>query len=114
MINFHSRIKNEFMSHIRPRIVLMKGLVKTITLKQYQEMTMNSYEAKYIESLLSDEAFVWKIKNAIKNSKQLNSTELASTYDEYLATDGINELLKRFKYTKDPEPESIDQLKLDL
>ena len=84
------------MSHVGDDIL---ELVKNapITLEIYQSLRMNSYEHKYIHPYLSDEALVWNIDNAFKNTRTLGKFELPRHYDQYLATDGIEELLKRFK-----------------
>ncbi len=47
---------------------------------------------------MANEAFVMKIENAVKNrSARMGEFQLPVTYDEYLLTDGIDELLRRFK-----------------
>lgn len=91
----------EFMSHVSVEInlrVLKCGETGKISLEEYSEMRMNSYEQKYIEPFLSPEALIWKIENAIKNvSVSFGKYNLPTTYDEYLVSDGIVELLKRYK-----------------
>jgi hypothetical protein len=98
MFKFSTKVRDEFMSHIK--FALVKD--ETITLSVYKSLYLNSYEQKYIEPYLSDEALVWKIENAIKNSQQIGQYEVPITYDKYLSTDGIAELLKRFKAVNDP------------
>ena len=90
--------ENEFMSHISKNIQDLYNSGYLITLKIYKELKLNSYENKYIESHLDNEAFIWKIENAIKNVWGKESIfYIPITYNEYLSTDGIKELLKRFK-----------------
>ena len=101
-IDFIAKIKNEFMEHIsgyiESKISECKINKSKISLLEYDTMRLNSYEQKYIEPFLDDEALIWKIENAIKNcSTQSRQYGLPRHYDEYLMTDGINELLKRFK-----------------
>lgn len=93
---FDNRAGAEFMEHVRSEVQAMAALIP-ISLEMYSTMAINSYEAKFLEPYLSDEAFVWKLENAIKNARHLTQYELARHYDEYLSTDGVAELLKRFK-----------------
>jgi hypothetical protein len=95
MFKFLEKAKNEFLSHVDPSIQKLANI--KLELDFYKTMYLNSYEQKFIEPYLSDEALIWKIENAIKNSKRLGIYELPKHYDEYLSTDGIAELLKRFK-----------------
>jgi len=96
MFKFVSKTVTEFDSHIGDDI---RELIKQapIPLCIYQNIKINSYEDKFIEPYLSNEAFVWKVENALKWSSHLTSHQLPRHYDEYLATDAITELLKRFK-----------------
>lgn len=96
MFKFVSEVATEFDSHIGDDI---RELVSNspISLEAYQNLQINSYEDKFIEPYLSDEAFIWKLENAIKYAYKLTSHQLPRHYDEYLSTDGIAELLKRFK-----------------
>lgn len=90
------KLDKEFMSHIHKEIQDLVKENKEISLEVYKELRINSYERKYIEPYLSDEALVHKIKYALNNSSTLTKYELPKHYTEYLHTDGIEELLKRF------------------
>lgn len=96
MFKFVSKTATEFESHIGDDI---RELIthSPISLEIYQALRINSYEDKFIEPYLSNEAFVWKLENAIKNSSILTRHQIPIHYDAYLATDGVTELLKRFK-----------------
>lgn len=101
--------ENEFMSHVSVEIQAIHDCGHKLSLERYKELRTNSYEDKYLEPMLSDEAFIWKIENAIKNVWGNESRfYLPVTYDEYLSTDGIKELLKRFKKLKIKSTKSID------
>jgi hypothetical protein len=106
MINFKSTANDVFMAHIDDTVKALvdksKATGEPISFAVYQTMYLNLYEQKYVEPYLSDEALVWKIDNALKNVA-MRSTEhsVPLTYDEYIATDGITELLKRFKKSKE-------------
>ena len=93
--------EKEFISHVSNEILSLIancGMTGTISLEAYKEMRMNSYEQKYIEPYLSPEALIWRLENAIKNVfVESGKYKVQSTYDDYLVTDGINELLKRYK-----------------
>lgn len=90
-------LEDDFMSHIREEFKQFKG---TISLEDYKEMRMNSYEQKFLEPYLSNEALVWKIENALKNSSRtFSELIIPTTYDDYLCSDGMVEILKRFKNT---------------
>jgi hypothetical protein len=94
--------KDLFEVHIRDDVAaLVRSCEKTdtrITLDLYLEIKLNSYEQKFIEPWLSDQALIHKIENAVKNrSARLGKYDLAKHYDEYLLTDGVDELLKRLK-----------------
>jgi len=97
MFKFPTKAKDEFMSHISVEVLAIVSNNKKLSLHRYEKLYLDSYEQKYIEPYLSDEALIWKIENAIKNAKRLGIYELPRHYDEYLSTDGIAELLKRFK-----------------
>jgi len=99
--NLKNEQKIEFMSHVRDeykKIISNKDSV--VSLEQYKAMRMNSYEDKVLEPFLSDEAFVYKMEICIKNAQDLPTYKLARHYDEYLSTDGVRELMKRFKKVK--------------
>ena len=91
-----SNIEPEFVSHVCDDI---QELVKCapITLEMYRSLRMNSYEQKFLHPYLSNEALVWKIEHSLSNTRSLGKFEIPRHYDQYLATDGIEELLKRFK-----------------
>lgn len=96
--DYKTKINKEFMSHVSQKIKERFETDKEIDLEEFKEMRINSYEYKLIEPLLSPEAFIFRIDEAIKNiSVRQHSMEISSTYDEYILTDGINELLKRYK-----------------
>jgi len=90
--------KKEFMSHIKKEIIERCKQKELISLKEYAAMNMNSYESKYIEPFLLPEAFIWKIENALKNiCKESRKYYIPKHYNDYILTDGINELLERYK-----------------
>lgn len=95
MFKYISDVSKEFNSHIGDDI---QALVSDapISLEKYQSLKINSYEDKFLEPHLSDEAFLWKLQNAMKYANSLTKHQLPRHYDEYLATDGVSELLKRF------------------
>ena len=97
MFKYVSKIAEEFMSHVSEEIRDMVSGGDEISLTKYKKLQINSYEDKFIEPYLSTEAFLWKIENAMKNSPTLTKHQLARHYTEYLATDGVAELLRRFK-----------------
>jgi len=93
--------EKEFSDNVGEDITnLLKNCILTgenISLEKYTNLPMNSYEVKFIEPLISNEALIWKLEKSIKQTRQLGRYQVPPTYPEYLATDGINELLKRFK-----------------
>ena len=96
--------RDEFMSHVSESVQrLVKDTVldgTSISLEFYSTMFLNSYEQKFIEAHLSDEALAWKIDNAMKNRglfARIGPYDLPKHYDHYLLSDGIDELFKRFK-----------------
>ena len=90
--------KKKFFSNVRERFAVKVGNKETIGLEEYKSLRMNSYEAKLIEPILSDEALIWKLENAINNiGVNTSKYSIPSDYNEYILTDGINELLRRFK-----------------
>lgn len=91
--------KKDFLSHIRLQYQEIVDSKRIISLQEYVSMRMNSYEDKYIEPCLSDEALVWKIETALKNTRDNGHYYIPIVYDDYLKTDAIRELLKRFKLT---------------
>jgi len=91
--------EDNFNSHISEEIKDKINKKQVISLEEYKEMRINGYEQKRILPLLSDDAFIWHIKNAIKNrGYNVSSLQLPDHYDHYLSTDGIDELLKRFVF----------------
>lgn len=94
-------IEKEFMSHVSKTVIARVKAVSgigLISLSEYESMRMNSYEGKYTEPFLSSKALIWKIENALKNvSISFGEYNIPTTYDEYLESDGIKELLKRYK-----------------
>jgi len=97
MFKFLTKVQNKFMSYISNEIKRLINKKEKISLDFYKTMYLNSYESKILEPYLSDEALIWKIENAIKYSNKISKYELPRHYGEYLSTDGITELLKRFK-----------------
>ena len=90
--------KKKFFSNVRERFAVKVGNKETIGLEEYKSLRMNSYETKLIEPILSDEAFIYKIEIAVNNlSITLSKYEIANNYNDYILTDGIDELLERFK-----------------
>jgi len=95
---FIKKKNKEFLSHVSADIIKRCGTGKRISLEEYKEMRLNSYERKYIHPYLSEEALIWNIENALKFCLlEYSDWSLPATYDEYVATDGIRELLKRYK-----------------
>jgi len=98
----------EFMFHVDENVQDMvrhcDKMDTRITLETYESLRINSYERKFIRPWLSDEALISEIENALKNSRESGEFKVPSTYTEYLATEGIEELLKRFKSTKGTWP----------
>lgn len=105
-MNFDSLIKpyrDEFLKHVRPEFqqrVLDKA---TIGLDEFKTLRMNSYEQKFIEPILSDEAFLYHLEKAINNTRGLGIYQLPAHYDEYVGTDGVVALLRRFKALQELE-----------
>ena len=97
----NKKIEKEFMSLVSKTIIARVKAVSgigLISLSEYESMKMNSYEQKYTEPFLSSKALIWKIENALKNvSVSFGEYNVPTTYDEYLESDGIKELLKRYK-----------------
>lgn len=90
--------RERFMSHISLDIIDLVERGQPITEQEYMSLRLNSYEQKYIEPFLSDNALINKVKRAIGHSSQtLSRYELPQHYDHYLATDGVAELLKRLE-----------------
>ena len=87
---------SDFMNHVSSNIVDLcnKGRVDLAT---YVHLRMNSYENKYIQPYLTNEAFIWKLKQHLKQVRQKHDQEISTTYEEYLAHDDIFELLRRFE-----------------
>jgi len=93
-VEFYSHIDNDIIKRIERAIEISE----LVSLSEYQAMRLNSYEQKVLEPYLSDEAFIWKITGAISNSfKEMSTYDFPTTYNEYILTDGIHELLIRFK-----------------
>ena len=90
--------RKDFLINVREKFAVKVGNKEIIGLEEYKSLRMNSYETKLIEPILSDEALVWKLENAISNTGVSTSQySIPSDYNEYILTDGIDELLKRFK-----------------
>jgi hypothetical protein len=102
---FKNLIKNyqeEFNKHLSKKIKKLISQCKKnktqISLGKYKELRLNSYEQKRLIPYLNKEALVYHIEKSIANrSKSLSNYQLPSHYDEFLMTDGIDELLKRYK-----------------
>jgi len=96
----HKKAEKEFYSNIRPEILEIYESGREIPLSEWKEMRMNSYEMKLLEPRLSDEAFVHHFENALNNVSFPTTTymyKLNSTYDTWVQSEGIVELLERFK-----------------
>ena len=97
MFKYLSVVADEFYGHVGEDIRELVSGGDEIPLCMYRNLRVNSYEDKFIEPYLSNEAFIWKLENAMKNSPTLTKYQLSRHYTEYLATDGVSELLRRFK-----------------
>lgn len=96
------RKEDEFMSHVSDEVqqlaIICQADNKEIPLDIYRSMRLNSYEQKLLHGYLSNEALVWVIENAMHNSLARNGRwHVPVVYDEYLLSDGLSELLARFK-----------------
>ena len=94
--------KINFMKYVGEEVVaLAYNCAKNntqVSLSEYKLLRMNSYEQKFIEPYLSDEALLDKVKCATQyRARQLGVYDLPSHYDDYLLTDGVNELIKRLE-----------------
>lgn len=92
-----------FMQHVRQEFVdrCAEGMPK-IGLEEYRAMRMNSYEQKYITKHLDDDAFLWLLEVCRRNvqTDHVGSWGIPSTYNVFIMTDGMSELLRRFNATR--------------
>lgn len=90
--------RKTFLEHISPEIQsrVAPGQPE-IGLEEYKNMRMNSWERMEVEPHLTDEAFIWSLRNSLKNtSVQPDPFHPPSTYDRYILAHGIYELETRF------------------
>lgn len=81
--------------HIRPEIQALLKREQPVSLAEYSELRMNSYEQEALVPHLSDEALAWAVENVLKNCSQ--NGRLAATYNEAMVSPYGPELLRRLK-----------------
>jgi hypothetical protein len=96
------RAEHEFFKHVdkdtRDMILECEINGTKISFDVYKELKINSYEWKVVLPFLCDAAFTGYLENAIHNrSRKIGARELPRHYDDFILTDGVDELLKRFK-----------------
>ena len=94
--------EEEFNGHISDEIKTIINQCEKrksrIPLYVYKELRINSYEQKRIIPYLSNEAFIYHLEMCLKNvSVKSSKYAISADYNTYILTEGIDELLKRFK-----------------
>lgn len=99
MFNGFPDYKGIFLSHVSEDIQARCASGRPIGLEEWKTLRANSYERKFMEPFLTDEAFLYNLDICIRNvqTEYVGPYGLARDYNVYIMTDGIHELRKRFK-----------------
>lgn len=93
---YAKKAREEFMSHVDQDIQDLASRGTPVTKEEFENLRINSYEAKFLIPHLTDEAFLWLIEQYFHQVRE--STDFSkpcTTYEEFLATDGSRELARR-------------------
>lgn len=79
----------------------IEALVKrgNITLAEYKELRVNSWEHEHVISALDDEAYCWCVEHAFLNAARPGKRPY-STYEEALVHLHVPELLRRWFFSR--------------
>lgn len=92
----YKKQRDEWNSHVRAHIHALAAREFKVTLAEYKELRMNSYEQETLLPNLDQETLIWCIENCLANIGQ-NVKRPVLTYDQALALNYVPELLRRIK-----------------
>lgn len=102
--------KAEYLEHCRPEIVNLSCRRKKLSLAEYQELRLNSWEFVLIHRNLDNEALLYVIHHSYSNS-QFKSRSVFDpppmTYDTAIVTEYLPLLLGRFSELLNEEPKEL-------
>ncbi len=89
-------VEDNFMSHCSDTVI---NLAKrgSVTIEEYRKLRINSYEQKLLLPSLNNEALINHIEACSMQVRSLAKHQLPRHYEEFLATDAVELLLKRLK-----------------
>ena len=89
--------RKEWLSHVREEIQLLTKRGSPITLKEWSELRLNSWEQEELYPHLDDEAFLHAIRNTVNNCAAPKYPRPYAVYDDALRGLFIPQLLDRFE-----------------
>lgn len=89
--------RKAFYAHIRPEYVVLAEREEPIEWSEFENLTMNSYEAKILHKNLSDDALVKLFELCAKQTKPLSVYELPRHYNEAIEREIAPLLAERLK-----------------
>lgn len=98
-----ARLMNEPADNVRPHIKkraleCVDGTNNLISLEEYKESVMNSWEREWLIPYLSDEALMYRVEYSLSNCRmQEYPNRPPLTYDESVIHSLTPELLSRFR-----------------
>jgi hypothetical protein len=87
------------LANVRPEYKVLAARGVPITLDEYKEMRMNSYERKFLLPYFSDEVLFHVMEHARQNSSNPGRA-ISVTYDESIINDYMPELKARYECLK--------------
>jgi len=96
------REKN-FYLHVQEKTMIRVYLDGSpITLEEYKEMRMNSYDRRILEPLFNDDVLLYIIETSLaqEGNSEYYGFQIPSSYTESVLRVHIHELIRRFKAAK--------------
>lgn len=82
--------------HVRPEIQALATRRTPVTLEEWRELRVNSYEQELLYPQLDDEAFLYALDNVLLNCSLKSVRRPCVVYDEALQVIFVPELRQRF------------------
>ncbi len=83
--------------YISRKVMAIKNLCVSISLEDYKQLRLNSWEADYLLDCLNDDALIYKTERCIANCQRLSRSGPLSTYDEAAVHQLLPEFIRRMR-----------------
>jgi hypothetical protein len=96
---FMKKKEAEFMKYVDASVIDRFKEGTPITLEEFHNMRLNSYERKYLFPLFDDELLLWHIEYSLmqEGNRELFKYDLPKHYTDAVLRQYLPELIRRFK-----------------